>query len=583
MSAQTGTALPDDPGSPRLVDRARQHLRRLSSEPNPIWIRELKQSARLTRTPLVLAGLTIVMTLLIASIGGIVSTDVAPATTGVVVFQVFFSLAYLVVTLVGPAVAANSIASEREGRTWEAMLLTGMPPGKIARGKFLSACTAISMYVVMLAPVGAMPFLFGGVTAMEVMIAFLFLFLIALLSVAFGLAISSKMASLRAAIVVTLLLAFPLSVGLFLAGGVGLSYVAHEAWPEVPDGLPIWLPIAYERAPLGVDFLLYLVLLPIAAIVIPAWFLYQVTIANLTSESDDRSTGLKIWLVVCAPVLTVVAALPALAISGRERLAALVAGICAMLLFLIFCVFLFAGDPIGPSRRVHAEWARRGAGRLRRALGPGVIPSARLLLGMGIVLIGALAISGRLLLRDPRIASPELEMERLGYFATYALAFYVFLVGVGAFLRARAASPVVARVLLLMLLFVIAVGPWIVAAVAGLIAEHGGGGRALVIAAPSPLFAFLMMAEANDVDAGPLLVAGVAAAAVWGVLGLGLLAAARSRCAALSAAQDAAHAQTDALLAQEDEAARAAEQAASAPLAVDERAGEIEGAAGETA
>lgn len=582
MSAQTGTSLPGDPGSTRLVDRARQRLRRLSSEPNPIWIRELKQAARLTRTPLVLAGLTIVMTLLIASIGGIVSTDVAPATTGVIVFQVFFSLAYLVVTLVGPAVAANSIASEREGRTWEAMLLTGMPPGKIALGKLLSACTAISMYVVMLAPVGAMPFLFGGITAMEVMLAFLFLFLIALLSVAFGLAISSKMASLRAAIVVTLLLAFPLSVGLFLAGGVGLSYVAHEAWPEVPGGLPIWLPIAYERVPLGVDFLLYLVLLPIVAIVIPAWFLYQVTIANLSSESDDRSTGLKIWLVVCAPVLTVVAAVPALSSSGRDRLVALVAGMCAMLLFLAFCVFLFAGDPIGPSRRVRAGWARRGAGRLRRFLGPGVIRSAHLLLGMGVVLIGALALAGRLLLHDPTIASPELEVERLGYFATYALAFYVFLIGLGAFLRARAASPVVARVLLLTLLFAIAVGPWVVAAIAGLIAEHSGGERALVIAAPSPLYAFLMMAKTDDVDAGPLLMAGVVAAAGWGVLGLGLLAAARSRCAALCAAQDAVHAQTDALLAREDEAALAAAQAAPAPP-VDERADEVEGAAGETA
>ena len=87
--------------------------------------------------------------------------------------------------VVGPAVAANSIASEREGRTWEAVLLTGLSPTVIARGKFLAAFTAIAMYIVMLAPVGALPFLFGGVTATEVVLAFAGLFLIALLSVAF--------------------------------------------------------------------------------------------------------------------------------------------------------------------------------------------------------------------------------------------------------------------------------------------------------------------------------------------------------------------------------------------------------------
>jgi ABC-type transport system involved in multi-copper enzyme maturation permease subunit len=563
VSVRTGSSPPGGPASRRLADRALYRAGRLFSEPNPIWIRELKQAARLARTPIVLLVFTMLMTLLMASLGGIVSTDIAPAKTGVILFQVFFSLAYFVVTLVGPAVAANSIASEREGRTWEAVLLTGIPPGEIARGKFLAAYTAIAMYVVMLAPVGALPFLFGGITAMEVVIAFLFLFLIALLSVAFGLAISSKMASLRVAILVTLLLAFPLSSCLFMAGGMGLSYAAHQAWPEVPDGPPIWLPVAYQRAPLGLDYALFLVLLPIAAIVVPAWFLYQVTVANLTSESDDRSSGLKTWFVVSSPVLAAAAAVPAFSVGPGERLAAIVAGLCAFLSFLTFCVFLFAGDPIGPSRRVEVHWARGRTSRLRRFLGPGVMRSAALLLAVGALAIAALWGAGvsRLVAGAPAV-SPEVATRQLGYFAVYALAFYVFLVGLGAFLRARTASPMVARVLLLTLLFAIAVGPWIVAAIAGLIAEHGAGEGALVIAAPSPFYAFLMMSRADQSDPGALVVSGYLAAAGWAAFGLGLLAAARTRCAALIARRDAALAETDALLAQEDAAALAAEQVA---------------------
>ncbi|WP_437286487.1 ABC transporter permease [Sorangium sp. So ce406] len=561
MSVQTGSVSPGGPASQRLVDRARHRAARLVGEPNPIWIRELKQAARLARTPVILLVFAVLMTLLIASIGGIASRDVAPAKTGVILFQVFFSVAYFVVALVGPAVAANSIASEREGRTWEAVLLTGIPPGEIARGKFLAAYTAISMYVVMLAPVGAMPFLFGGITATEVVIAFAFLFLLALLSVAFGLAISSTMASLRAAILVTLLLAFPLSICLFMAGGAGLSYAAHLAWPEVPEGPPIWLPVAYQRAPFGLDYALFLVLLPVAAIAVPAWFLYQVTVANLTSESDDRSSGLKTWFAVCTPVVAAAASVPAFSVDPTDRLPAIIAGMCAMFAHLTFCVFLFAGEPIGPSRRVEVHWARSRVSPLRRFLGPGVARSAYLLLAVGVPAVVALWAVGHRLVAGVAIASPEIQTRQLEYFAVYALAFYVFLVGLGAFLRARTASPMIARVLLLTLLFAIAVGPWIIAAIAGLVAELSTSDRALLVAAPSPFYAFAMISKATEGDPGPVVIAGYAASVGWVAAGLGLLASARSRCAAVIARREAAFAETSALLAQEDEAALAAEQA----------------------
>lgn len=565
MSAQTGTSTTSGPSSPGLVGRARLRVDRLRSEPNPIWIRELKQAARLTRTPLLLMVITILMTLLIASIGGIASTEAAPARTGVLLFQVFFSLAYFVVTLAGPAVAANSIASEREGRTWEAVLLTGIPPGEIARGKFLAAYTAIGMYVVMLAPVGALPFLFGGVTAMEVMVAFLFLFLIALLSVAFGLAISSKMASNRVAIVVTLLLAFPMAITLFFVGGVALSYAAHDAWPDVAEAAPIWLPSAYERAPFGLSYVVFLFLIPLAAVALPAWFLYEVTVANLTSPTDDRSTGLRVWFAIAAPILAAAAVVPSFTVSSSDSLVTIVAALCGVLSFLCFSVFLFVGDPFGPSRRVAAHWDRMGAGRLRRFFGPGVIRAALLLLIEGTVLLAALAAIGLILLADSPPGAAPTRMQQLGCFTLYAIAFYVFLVGLGALLRARSSSPAVARALLFSLLFAASVGPWIVAAIAGLIADRGGSDDALVIASPSPFYAFLMMAKLDGANAAPIVSAGLVSAGAWLTAGLGLLIAARGRCVKLVAQHEAALAQTDALLAQEDEAAAQAAAAHAGP------------------
>ncbi|HNT00161.1 MAG TPA: ABC transporter permease, partial [Polyangiaceae bacterium] len=217
MSAQTGTpSFVPSPPSSRAVDLARTSLRRVRNNPNPIWIRELRQAARLGRTPIILMTITALVALLMTAIGGIMSVAASPSTIGITLFHTFFSLAFFVVTLLGPALAANSVASEREGRTWEAVILTGLPPKTIARGKFLSAFTNISMYIVMLAPVGALSFLFGGVTALEVVVAFFFLFLFALLGVAFGLAISSALASGRTAILLSLLLAFPLTLVAYL-------------------------------------------------------------------------------------------------------------------------------------------------------------------------------------------------------------------------------------------------------------------------------------------------------------------------------------------------------------------------------
>lgn len=549
MSAQTGSMPPPGPMSSRLADRARFRFDLWKTQPNPIWIRELRQSARLTRTPVILTVICVLMTMLIATVGSMVASFDSPAATGAVIFQTFFSVAYFLVVLIGPAISANSIASEREGRTWEAVLLTGLPPATIARGKFLAAFTAIAMYVVMLAPVSALPFLFGGVTATEVMVAFGGLFLIALLSVAFGLAISSKMASLRAAIVVTLLLAFPLSIGAFVSFGSGLSVLAHDLWPSVPNGPPIWLPSAYARAPFNVDYLIFLVALPVLSVLLPAWFLYEVTIANLTSVTDDRSSGIKRWFLVASPLLSTVALVP---MASRARNAPI--SIVLLGMFFVFCVFLFAGDPIGPSRRVKIQWDRLKFGRLRRFLGPGVMRSAALLLGAGLAGLGAISVVGFILNvidSGPSSSRPT----SLVLMSTYLIAFYVFIVGLGAYLRARSSSPLTTRVLLGAILFGVAVGPWVVAAIAGLITDHSGR-EALVVGAPSPFYVVVMMESSYGSDSELLVTTGIFMTAGWAAIGILLLMAASRRCRTIIDKHEAVLAEGDRRLAAED-AARA--------------------------
>ena len=518
-----------DAGSPSLPPPASATLppsvvktfwTRLFGEPNPVWMRELKQAARLQRTPIILSVVTGMMTLLICSVGGVASTTAEPAKVGVGIFHTFFSLAYAVVTWIGPAVAANTIAGERSGRTWEALQLTGLGPRRIARGKFLAAYTYICLYIVMLVPVGALPFLFGGVTASEVLLAFLILFLLAALAVAFGLSVSAKFQSPAAAIIVTLLVALPVSLAVYGAAGVGLSYAAHEQWPGVPGGPPVWLPTAYVRADFGLPYCVFLLLLPALSALIPAWLFYESAVANMGSASDDRSTRLRVWFLTAMPALTAAVAL----VTWLSRdFSVIYPGGALLWCFGCFGAFLFSGEPLGPSLRVLADWQRHGTPALTRSLGPGVLRACVLLLLLTAASLIANACLG--VLR----AKTRADEDAVLAFHGYALAFFGFVVGFTAWARARATSAGTPRLLLATALFFAFVGPWIAMAVAGLITSQHD--RAMLMAGPSPSFAVTMVQAASAVgpDTGLILATGSACAAAWALIGVGLFAVAGAR------------------------------------------------------
>jgi ABC-type transport system involved in multi-copper enzyme maturation permease subunit len=570
MSATTTPEAQAPP--PSALSAKRSLWSRIFGEPNALWMREMRQSARLGRTPWILFGLSLFVGLFMCSIGGIAASESgSPAQLGGGLFQAFFSIAYFVVVAVGPAVAANSIASEREGRTWEAVLLTGLHPKDIARGKFMAAYTTIALYIVVLAPVGALPFLFGGVTAVEVVVAFAFLFFVAGLAVAFGLALSSMMSSLRGAIVVTLMLAICIGPALYFGFGFAASFAVHRQWSEVPEAFPIWLPIAYSRASFGLEYVLVLVVAPILLVLVPAWFLYEVTVANLTAETDDRSSGLRTWFFVCTPPLAAGCAVPSV-LSGSDADATgwAVTGMTFFGLHSGFCAFLFAFEPLGPSRRVRVLWMRAGTGAVRRFFGPGLIKASSLALVLGV--LGMVAIAGIdaiALWLKPIFTTAERRQESLGQisvFGLYGAAFLAFSTGLVSWLRSRGSSPWTARVVAGAILFLVAAGPWVVAAIAG--AVSSGHDKAwMLVASPSPFYAFYMLswierAGRGTAEALPVVEAGVACAALWGLLGLGLLGAAARRVSKAVREEDLQWEQADAALRAED-----AERAASAAAA----------------
>ena len=556
MSAQTGTAsIPPPAPNASLLTRMRLATARLQQDPNPVWMRELRQSARLQRTPVILMTITVAAALLICSIGGVASVTAEPAKVGVGIFHTFFTLAFFLVTWLGPAVAASTIAGEKNGRTWEALALTGLPPAQIARGKFLAAYTYIALYLVMLAPVGALPFLFGGVTATEVILAFFCCFVFAALAVAFGLALSSKFQSSAAAIIVTLLITLSTSLLIYFSLGVGLSYAVHDQWPAVPMGPPVWLPTAWVRADVGLPYLAFLLVLPAVAVLLPAWLFYEITIANLAGPSDDRSTRLRIWTIVSGLALAGCCAIVQLSTGELEWA---LAEACFLFVYFSFVIFMVAGEPLGPSRRVRIAWERTGRSRAMRALGPGVVPATTWVLAILLLTFATCVGVGLLSLK------PGNERDVLVLFAGQLLAFLVFLCGLSAFFRARAEGATTPRVLLLVTILTTSIGPWIAMAIAGVVTR--GRHDALALAAPSPTYAFVLADELRTATTYPheLVLPAILCSAGYALFGVGLLALAASRSHQRLAAERARLTQLESLL---DAELRAEEEAASAAAA----------------
>ena len=557
MSIQSGSpsVAPLAPGS-SVFARGRWGLSRLTRDPNPVWMRELRQSARLQRTPVILMTVAVAVSLLICSVGGIASVTAEPAKVGVGIFHTFFSLAFALVTWLGPAVAASTIAGEKNGRTWESLALTGLAPARIARGKFLAAYTYVGLYLVMLAPVGALPFLFGGVTATEVILAFFCCFVFAALAVAFGLALSSKFQSSAAAIIVTLILALTTSFAVFSGLGVGLSVAVHEQWAAVAAGPPVWLPTAWVRADVGLRYLAFLVVLPAVAVLVPAWLFYEITIANLAGPSDDRSSRLRAWTIVSSLALTGCCAIVALATRQVDWAKAQGA---FLFVFFTFVVLMVAGEPLGPSRRVRVAWDRASRSRLLRALGPGVVPATTWLLGLILFAFAACIGLGLVTLSKPT------DRDVLIAFDGQLLAFLVFLCGLSAFFRTRAEGATVPRVLLIVISLVASIGPWIVMAIAGVVTRSGDA--TLALAAPSPTYAFVLAEEIQrgSTNVESLILPAILCSAGYALFGVGLLAMAAGRAHTRLGQERERLTQLEAMLDAELQAEEAAAEAAEAP------------------
>jgi hypothetical protein len=139
------------------------------------------------------------------------------------------------------------------------------------------------------------------------------------------------------------------------------------------------------------------------------------------------------------------------------------------------------------------------------------------------------------------------HLEQVFFFALYASGFFVFVVGMTAWLRSRGQRPWIARTMAAAILFLVTAGPWVIAAIGGAFTHRSDD--TWLVAAPSPFFAVYMVAwlDSSTPDL-PVVQIGAACSFGWALTGIALLAVATRRCRRVTRAEDAAAAEAEAVL-----------------------------------
>jgi hypothetical protein len=489
---------------------------------SPLLVRELRQAVRTGRTIVILLILAVLVGLLVVSIAGAFGMGKGPVNLGPVLFQVYFSLAFFIVLVVGPTMAAVGVASEKDGRTWEALLLAGLDARAVARGKFWTATSAVIVFLCMIAPASLFCLLLGGVSVIELGLAFVLLLVIALIGVAFGVAVGAWAGTTASATLTTLATALIGAPALYFGVGLATSFLAHATWPAIPSALPVWLPLAYTRANFDALYVLLLLLLPLTVAFLAFWFFYELAVMLLSPKSDDRATGIKRWYLVSLPLVTGMSAIPGLMTRGMGSTTAWIAGLAGIYVFISFAAFVLAGDALAPSPRVEFRWQTAGAGWATRALGPGLVQTCTLQLVTALAAIAIFALAGAgLLSRGVFPGLPPVPAVGLLLCAENWSAFLMFVVGFLLWSRVRSESSGAARLLTAMVALVAVAAPWALFVVFAYPAGKRGF-DATILAAPSPLYSLAMIRAIEKGEPHLAITAGLGCSLGWASLGLTL-------------------------------------------------------------
>ncbi len=155
---------------------------------------------------------------------------------GRVLFRSIVGVELFLVTFIAPAFAASAISGERERQTYDLLRTTLLPARKLVSGKLFATLSYILLLLLAAIPLQSLAFLFGGVSELEVALAFVVLLATAILLGSVGVFFSAVTRRTLSASVLSY--AFALSTIIMLPlGALLIAPIFNSLGPATTDAL----------------------------------------------------------------------------------------------------------------------------------------------------------------------------------------------------------------------------------------------------------------------------------------------------------------------------------------------------------
>jgi ABC-type transport system involved in multi-copper enzyme maturation permease subunit len=207
--------------------------RRFSFRPlgNPVVLKELRGRMRGARAFVVISvylalmsGFTTLLYVINAAARDVYGNNISSGQIGRVLFAGIVGIELFLVTFIAPAFTAGAISGERERQTYDLLRTTLLPARALVVGKMISALAYIMLLLLAAIPLQSIAFLFGGVTEIELILAFIILAVTAIALGSVGLYFSARTPRTLSANVMTYGAALFITIGVPLIAWV-VSFV----------------------------------------------------------------------------------------------------------------------------------------------------------------------------------------------------------------------------------------------------------------------------------------------------------------------------------------------------------------------
>lgn len=246
---------------------------------NPILVKETRQA--LKSRQFVITFALLLMACWVWSVLGVMTAgqDVYYGTAGPTLFAGYFLILAFPLLVIVPFGAFRSLAIEQEDRTYEMLCVTALDPRQIVRGKLASAAMQMVIYLSAVAPCVAFTYMLRGISFPMILMLLVYVFLASLGLSMVGLLAGTLTTARHFQVVLSVLLIVGL-LGAFWLACIPTFEVVQE---DVPiTNIYFWT----ANAAVLTFYLSYFALL------------YQAAAAQLTFASDNRSTRLRVVMLV---------------------------------------------------------------------------------------------------------------------------------------------------------------------------------------------------------------------------------------------------------------------------------------------